>query len=201
MKKLLILGMVFSAFSFCRGSKSNVDSVQAANKGYRWGTAESGLRIRVKPAIEDSKIIGLIPHGEKIILIKEVGASTTISGANGKWSYVKWNKKKGYAFGGFLAKKPPKMIVRQKTRAKTVTITEMNQGDIACYITFKKANGRFDTEMADFKFCEDKSNYIGKKAAFSYRKQNVLSPECQGDHDCGKSQLVDLVAEIKILHK
>jgi len=190
MKKILLISIIMGIVSFnCKETK----------KEYRWGTAVSGLRIRVKPTVVKSKIVGLIPYGEKIILLEEVGEDVKIAKKIGKWTKVNWKSITGYTFGGFLSTKPPKKLPPRPKYTNIRTITGLVQGDIACYIDFKDTKDKSTNDMADFSFCETPAKWIGKKVTVKYTKTNVQSSECMGDPECTKSQKVNLITKIIVV--
>lgn len=166
----------------------------------RWGTAKSGLRLRDKPTTKDSKVIGLIPYGERVDLLEETGNEMKIDGANGKWSKVKWLNKTGYAFGGFLSgNKPVALPAKPKPKKKEGTVYDMQAGDIACYIFFAppETAGDRDVFYGTFELCDQKDTFIGEPVIARLSKSNVLSPECEGDMSCEKSIEVDLITEMQ----
>lgn len=71
-------------------------------KDYRWIRADVGLRMRSTPSLQGKKL-GVIPFGERVVLLEERGELLTIAGAKGRWSRVRWNENEGWVFGGFLA--------------------------------------------------------------------------------------------------
>ncbi len=77
------------------------------------------------------------------------------------------------------------------------TVTELQAGDVACYITLKPDQGDPVHEMADFDICEQTS-LVGRKVSLTWEEANVLAAECQGDVDCGKSDKVWLISAVKI---
>lgn len=74
-------------------------------------------------------------------------------------------------------------------------ITELQAGDVACYLSFAPGDGETITEMAEFEVCE-RTDLIGQEARFEYQLGNVIADECQGNPDCGKSQQVALIHRV-----
>lgn len=95
--KILFLGIMFFLFT---NSTVIINSQENINEP-RWVTADVGLNMRDSPSLKAKKI-GLIPHGEKVLLIEETGNLITISGVTGKWSKIKWKGKMGWVFGAYL---------------------------------------------------------------------------------------------------
>ena len=86
--------------------------------------------------------------------------------------------------------------VGQETKRAMGTITAMNAGDIACYLTLRDDKGARFEEMADFEICQQRA-LLNKRVALSYRPQSVMSPDCQGDPACKKTRTVALVISAK----
>ncbi len=63
--------------------------------------AGGGLRLRISPNIEAKKI-DLVADGDAVETFGEVGEIEIQDGKQGRWVKVKWKKKDGYVFGGFL---------------------------------------------------------------------------------------------------
>ena len=80
----------------------------------------------------------------------------------------------------------------------TGTITAMEAGDIACYLTLRDDAGVRFRELADFEICEQRS-LLNKRVALAYKQGRVQSDECQGDPDCKKSRTVMLVVSARPL--
>lgn len=89
--------------------------------------------------------------------------------------------------------------VGKETKTTVGTVTKLDNGDIACYVSFKDDGGKSFTEMADFDICFQKPSIIGKRVRFTYKSETVQSPECQGDPDCKKTQVVALITSAKVV--
>jgi hypothetical protein len=81
-----------------------------------------------------------------------------------------------------------------------VTLVHLENGDAACYVLVKQADGTERSLQGSFELCEggehDASALIGKQVTYTTEKENVLAAECQGDMDCGKSDEVELVVTL-----
>ena len=81
-----------------------------------------------------------------------------------------------------------------------VTLVSLENGDRACYVATKAADGTEASIEGDFELCpgasKDASALIGKSIVYTTEKANVLAASCQGDVDCGKSDQVDMVVSI-----
>ena len=90
--KVAIVLLFFFSFSVLHGSSSS-----------RWISASKGLRMRDKPSLKGKKI-GVIPFNTKVTFLEEKGANIVLVGRKGRWTKVKWDKKRGWVFGGFLSR-------------------------------------------------------------------------------------------------
>lgn len=97
------------------------------------------------------------------------------------------------------AQAPAMVTIDGQTKKAIGTITAMEDGDIACYLSLKDDLGVSFQEMADFELCWQKSALIGQRVALTYRPVPVQSRECQGDPGCRKSVVVLLVVAAKPL--
>jgi len=95
------------------------------------------------------------------------------------------------------AQAPDTVTIDGQTKKAIGTITAMQDGDIACYLSLKDDLGVTFEEMADFELCRQKSALVGQRVALTYRPQRVQSGECQGDPGCRKSVLVLVVVAAK----
>jgi hypothetical protein len=91
------------------------------------------------------------------------------------------------------AQAPDTVTIEGQTKKTVGTITAMQDGDIACYLSLKDDLGGTFQEMADFELCGQKSALIGQRVKLTYRPRHVQSSECQGNPGCKKSALVLLV--------
>jgi hypothetical protein len=88
-------------------------------------------------------------------------------------------------------------VTDDKTEYKIGTIVSMQAGDRACYVKLlDEKNNKFDA-LADFDICENK-NLIGKKSKLFYEQGNVLAMSCQGNMDCDKSDVVDMIVRVEL---
>jgi hypothetical protein len=91
-------------------------------------------------------------------------------------------------------------VTIDKVTKKTIgTVTALNAGDIACYITLKDDQGVTFKEMADFDICDQKPSVLGKRLQLNYTQTSVMSDACQGDPACKKTKKVILITKVKVL--
>jgi hypothetical protein len=78
----------------------------------------------------------------------------------------------------------------------------LQAGDRACYVELDHPDGQLSIE-GSFELCADGSDdatpLIGKHVTYKTRKANVLAASCDGDMDCGKSDVVDLIETITVV--
>ena len=86
-----------------------------------------------------------------------------------------------------------------QTKQVQGTITDLQSGDVACYLLMKDATGAEFTEMGDYSICDSAPGLIGKTVRLRYGRAQVLADECQGNPDCGKSRSVVLVELVEIV--
>jgi hypothetical protein len=96
--------------------------------------------------------------------------------------------------------KPP--VAANPTMAdkeKIGTITVLEAGDVACYLTAKNDQGKEFNELADFSICEQTPSLVGKRVSLEYTAGSVMADECQGDPDCTKTRNVMLVSKATMI--
>ena len=69
---------------------------------------------------------------------------------------------------------------------KVGTIKEIEQGDLACYVTLIDEKGKEHNISADFELCPQKEQFINKKVKLSYDILNFN--DCQSNEPCGKTK-------------
>lgn len=83
---------------------------------------------------------------------------------------------------------------------QTATLVSLENGDRACYVALKQADGGERSMEGDFDLCpgngKDASALIGKRVTWTTKTASVLAESCQGDVDCGKSDQVELVVTL-----
>jgi len=99
------------------------------------------------------------------------------------------------------AMNPFPLFARAASQGKQTTgkLVNLENGDVACYLTLVDARGKQFIEMGEFSLCFQKPSPIGRRVQLTYEFANVLADECQGNPDCGKSQRVALVTSIRML--
>ncbi len=74
-------------------------------KGNRLNVLATSLNMWSKPSIK-SKKIGRVPYGARVTVLKKTKKTYKSEGIKGHWVKVKYGKRKGYIFDGYLTKLP-----------------------------------------------------------------------------------------------
>ena len=81
------------------------------------------------------------------------------------------------------------------------TLTAVDAGDAACYLTLTDRAGAEATEFADFELCPggsaDVTRYIGSQVTLERRPGQVMADSCAGDPYCTDTKTVQLVVAVK----
>jgi len=93
---------------------------------------------------------------------------------------------------------PGTVQVGKETKKTVGIVTEVQAGDVACYLTLKDEKGAVFQELADFEICE-KPGLVGKRVTLTYTLGNVMADECQGNPDCSKTRKVALVSAVRVM--
>ena len=88
--------------------------------------------------------------------------------------------------------------IGNETKKTIAMLTELQSGDVACYLTLKDNKGKEFTELAAFEICE-MTQLVGKTVRLSYRIESVIADSCQGDPECKDTRMVALVSAVKAL--
>jgi hypothetical protein len=73
-----------------------------------------------------------------------------------------------------------------KKQPKSGLITEIQQGDILCYVTLKDEKGKQHNLGATFEICEQEDTLLNKPVKLSYSEVSVN--DCESIEPCGKSR-------------
>lgn len=83
----------------------------------------------------------------------------------------------------------------------TSTLVGLEQGDVACYVQLKDADGTEHNLHGDFELCEGGANdataHIGKAVNYVTSKEKVMGDTCEGDPECTDTKVVDFVVKLK----
>ena len=75
---------------------------------------------------------------------------------------------------------------------KIVTITEMEAGDVGCYLTYKTLDGKVEHALAAHELCSQVT-LLNKRSRLMFRQASVLGDSCEGDPECADLKTVWLV--------
>ncbi len=75
-----------------------------------------------------------------------------------------------------------------------VTITAMQAGDAACYVTLADASGATRDERAAFELCE-RADLIGRRVALLTETAQIMAASCEGDPECLDTESVTLIVD------
>ena len=108
----------------------------------------------------------------------------------------------GFAATSFAQTVAPASTVKVGAFTKQTigTVTEINSGDAACYLSLKDDQGKAFEELADFTICEKPKTYTGKRVSLSYTLGTVMADSCQGELSCKKTKAVALVESLTVLN-
>ncbi len=98
-----------------------------------------------------------------------------------------------------FAQPPDTIRIGKQTKRTTGTLTELQNGDVACYLILRDEKGAEFIEMGAFEICSQKPSPVGKRVALKYKMANVIAESCQGNPDCKKSDRVALVVSVKVI--
>jgi hypothetical protein len=85
------------------------------------------------------------------------------------------------------------------TKLASGVVTDITNGDAACYISLKDDQGQMFDESGDFSICEKPKNYVGKRVSLSYEIGQVMSAECEGNPKCKETTTLALVTAMKVI--
>ncbi|MFY8148950.1 MAG: hypothetical protein ACOVNL_06995 [Prochlorococcaceae cyanobacterium] len=77
-------------------------------------------------------------------------------------------------------------------------LRSLQNGDRACYAEVEDSQGVRRSLEAAFELCE-RTDLIGRRVQLVRRTARVLAASCQGDPDCGRSDEVQLIVELRPL--
>ena len=116
MKKIILIGSVSVSvliylISCTTQPAKRVDESEAYRTKERYVASDSGLNLRSDPD-KSSRLITVIPFGEKVIIEKSDGDEIFLETRYGRWVNVKYGNKTGWLFDGFLCDFKPDLIIK-----------------------------------------------------------------------------------------
>ncbi len=94
---------------------------------------------------------------------------------------------------------PPAIAQDGSAAPETGLLTDLENGDISCYLALKPEGGEPVYVSADFALCEQ-TDLIDSTVRLVYEEASVLAASCEGDMDCGKSDIILLAVEMTKAH-
>lgn len=93
-----------------------------------------------------------------------------------------------------LAKEAPKT----HELSEIGVITNLEQGDVACYLSYKTPDGKLKQAMGTHELCGDVT-LLNKRSALTLKEGKVLGPSCEGDPECTDLETVWLVVSATLV--
>jgi hypothetical protein len=70
-------------------------------------------------------------------------------------------------------------------------VTDMQSGDVSCYLTIRTDDGASETVNADYSVC-DSNVILDRRVQIQYAVGDILAPSCEGDPECLDTETVAL---------
>jgi hypothetical protein len=77
---------------------------------------------------------------------------------------------------------------------KVATIEETQMGDLMCYVTVTNSQGNTTAIGAEYSFCDDNEQFLGRTVGLGYRETSVA--DCEGNEPCGQTRQELLLSEV-----
>jgi hypothetical protein len=77
---------------------------------------------------------------------------------------------------------------------KVARIEETQSGDLMCYVTVTNSQGNTTTIGAEYSFCNDSEQFLGRTLGLGYRETSVA--DCESNEPCGQSRQELLLSEV-----
>jgi hypothetical protein len=90
------------------------------------------------------------------------------------------------------------VVLAQKTvRPTTAKVTQLTNGDLACYIGLVDNKGKSYEIPSSFSFCMKQKAYLNKRVRLTYGKMKIA--DCQSAEPCGKSRFVTAITRMQVI--
>jgi hypothetical protein len=86
---------------------------------------------------------------------------------------------------------PPRRELAGTSVPTRGVVTDMESGDVSCYLTVRTDDGATETVHADYSVC-DSNAIIDRRVQIEYVEGDVLADSCQGDPECLDTETVAL---------
>ena len=86
---------------------------------------------------------------------------------------------------------PPQVTLVGTTVPTRGVVTDIESGDISCYLTVRTDDGATETVHADYSVC-DSDVILERRVQIEYVPGQVAAESCQGDPECLETETVPL---------
>lgn len=90
------------------------------------------------------------------------------------------------------------VTVEGQTVPTRAVVTEIENGDRACYVTVRTDGGSSETIFADYSLC-DTDGLLGRRVQIEYAPGTVMAASCEGDPDCLDTEAVALAVAAEVI--
>ena len=78
------------------------------------------------------------------------------------------------------------------------TVTEVSNGDRACYFTLQDEENGTTRAFADFSVCDP--SYVNQQVRLTYKVTDVLAFSCNGDLECGRTEPATIISAVEVIN-
>ena len=86
---------------------------------------------------------------------------------------------------------PPRVELAGQTVPTRGVVTDIESGDVSCYLTLRADGGSTETVQADYSVC-DSNVILDRRVQIEYVEGDVLAASCEGDPECLDTETVAL---------
>ncbi|PAP78143.1 hypothetical protein [Rubrivirga marina] len=86
---------------------------------------------------------------------------------------------------------PPRVELAGTSVPTRGVVTDMESGDVSCYLTVRTDGGATETVHADYSVC-DSNVIVDRRVQIEYVEGDVLADSCEGDPECLDTETVAL---------
>ncbi len=92
---------------------------------------------------------------------------------------------------------PSPVRAQQNGKPTVAKVTQLTNGDLACYVTLVDNKGKSFELPGNFDFCAKEKTYLNKRVRLTYGTIRIA--DCQSAEPCGKTRLVTAVTRMRIV--
>ncbi len=127
----------------------------------------NGLRFRSAPRLS-ARSLGTIPHKTRVTVLGESGPARVVGGRHGRWTRIRWGRRTGWVFGGFL---------KREFTAPRVIIDGPANGWTALKYVIVRGRVLGDPGIRELRFTfNDNKRFIPVKPGGTFKQRVYLSP-------------------------